>query len=491
MARPRSDSDPRFDFRGGVNTSFSEDTVDASELRRIKNGRLGSTYGAIDKRPGSQRVHDAAIGAGAQILGLFQWDAPTGKQLVAVANGNLYHKLAAATDFTAIAAALSTTRRVSWAPYRIGAGIKLVFADGALRQFDGAALTSAIANAPAARRVALYKGRLFATDGTKRLYATRVGVGDPPDFLVANGGVFADVETYDSEPLTGILVVGSSLLLFKEDNIARYTGISQSDIQIDTESEGVSSEIGLLAEDTLIRVEEIGFGLTTAGPYLFTEAGIEPLAFKLEKEFDLANKAQWQNAVAGYHRGRREVWLSIPPSGQAQNTVTWILNLRTKSWSGPHVFGGFNPAIYARYELADASENLVIGGYDGFVRQADVPAVLAVDDVTRAGSGGTPIEWDGQFAAMTFGAPGRVKSMKCEQHVEADLGAAGVLVPYWSSEMGSGEGPALNSLGPGVKDYYFKLFAKGKRIVVGFRESTSTLISFVGFDPRAIIGGKK
>jgi hypothetical protein len=487
MARPRSEPDPRFDHRGGVNTSMSEDMLDSTEVRLAKNSRLNT--GAPEKRSGTQRVHDAAIGAGAQVLGAIQWDAPGGKQLVAIAGSEFYHKLAAATDFTEVLSTLSTVNRASFEKYRIGATTRLLFADGALRSWDGAVLTLAIANAPAARRIALYKGRLYATDGSKTLYGTKVGVGAPPDFLIANGGLTADIETYDSEGLTGILVVGSSLLLCKEDNIARYTGISQSDIQIDVETEGVSGEIGLLAPDTLIRVEELAFLMTTQGPYLASEGGLEPIAMKLEKEWDAQNKSAWQNAVAVYHRGRREVWLSVPPSGQAQNTRTWILNLRTKSWSGPHIFGGFNPSVACRYELSDASENIILAGYDGRLRLGDSSSVACVDDANRDGTGGTAIEQDVEYPTLTFGAPGRVKSMRCEQHLQADLGASGILTPYWSSEMGSGEGPVIASQGAGVRDYYFKLFAKGRRLKVGFREATSNQTSIVGFEPNAILGG--
>jgi hypothetical protein len=38
--------------------------------------------------------------------------------------------------------------------------------------------------------------------------------------------------------------------LFKEDNIARYTGVDTQNIRIDLESEGVSGEVGLIAPNS-------------------------------------------------------------------------------------------------------------------------------------------------------------------------------------------------------------------------------------------------
>ena len=69
--------DVRFDWRKGVSTSYSEDVLDRSELLTATNARL-STYGAIEKRAGSQRIHTDQIESGTKILGMIQWDDPGG-----------------------------------------------------------------------------------------------------------------------------------------------------------------------------------------------------------------------------------------------------------------------------------------------------------------------------------------------------------------------------------------------------------------------------
>jgi hypothetical protein len=477
MARSRSTA-ARFDFRGGVNTTFSEDVLDTTELRKVKNGRV--LQADVEKRNGTQRIHDAAIGAAAAVMGLYQWDAPAGKQVVAIAGTEFYHKLAAGTDFTEVLSALSTTKKARFKTFRSGAVIKLVIANGELRTWDGAALSAAIAGAPAAVDFALYKNRGFAIEGTKTLHFSRIN--DPTLWGVANLGGSADVETYDSEPLVGIIVVGSSLLLCKEDSIARFTGVDTDDIQIDTETEGVSAEVGLMAPHTLIRVDEIAFGLSDRGPYIISEAGVQAKGLKVQKEFDFANKEKWADAVAVHNRGRRTVELSIPAGAETTNLTTWEWNYRTDSWSGPFIRTGSGLCTAARFERADGTESAIYGGYDGFVRELDAPAALgAKDDVLRDGTGGTNVELDVELPVILGDDPRVVKSLRAKQHVQADLKTNGSLTAYWSSEMGNGS-VAIPSRGAGVKNYVYKLGgnAKGTRIVAGFRDSTSEIVRLVG-----------
>jgi hypothetical protein len=486
MARPR-EADPRFDLRGGVNSTFGADVLDVTEARQTKNGRI-LMGGNVQKRAGSQRLHDTAIGSGAAVKGLFQWDDPLGKRIVAVAGGNFYHKSSAATDFTAIVSTLSTVNRVTWAPYRTGAAIKLLFADGALRSWDGTTLTTVIAGAPAARQLAIYKVRGFATDGTKTLYGSKVG--NPTLWGAPNGGFTADVETYDSEPLNGIIVVGSSLLLCKEDNIARFTGVDTTNVRIDIESEGVSREVGLIAPNTLVGFEEFAFLMTDRGPYIASEAGLKEIGLKVTREFDFANKAAWGAAEAVHNRRRKEIWLTFPQNAEVRNDTTWIYSYRTDTWAGPFRFP-FSLMATARLELVTAEESSMAGGNDGFVRDLDVVAIGAKDDVLRAGTGGANVVLDLTYPDLLGGAPDIVKSMRSKQKVEADLGAAGSLEAYWSSELSAGSSVFMATRGAGVKDYRWKWAnAKGARLVYGLRESTAEIVTINGVLPNFALGRK-
>src|SRR5882724_11548012 len=94
----------RFDFRGGRNTAISPDLLNANELVDCTNARLSETYGGFVKRSGSQRIHPDAFPA--PVLGITQWDAPAGKQVVVISNGDLYYRTG--YDFSAPFTKVST-----------------------------------------------------------------------------------------------------------------------------------------------------------------------------------------------------------------------------------------------------------------------------------------------------------------------------------------------------------------------------------------------
>jgi hypothetical protein len=247
MARART-TDNRFDLRGGVNTQMTDDLLDSTELRRALNARQ-YVLGGYQKRGGTQRLQLTAIDGGAEVTGVALW-RPAARELVALASGNLYYKALDDVDFTEVAGALSTTEYARFATWRDGSDILLLFADGQFRTWDGSTLVEEITDAPAALDVAVYKGRVFAIDGTKRLYGTALR--NYEAWAAGDGGVFQDIETYDAEGIIAIAKAGSSLLIAKENSIARWTGVSEDEIRIDVETEGVSPIVGCRSRRTFI-----------------------------------------------------------------------------------------------------------------------------------------------------------------------------------------------------------------------------------------------
>lgn len=481
MARPRKPA-PRFDARGGVNSTYSDELLDGNEVRRAINARL-TKHGSFLTATGSKRLHTVALAG--PIRGLVQWDAPGGAQLVAIAGGHLYHKLEAAAEFTQVASTFAEDAVIQFERHRIGAAIVLYIADGAtLRKWDGVNLTT-VANAPAAADLALYKGRLYASDATKTLHGSAVS--QPSVFPAASGGFFGDVETFDTEGLTGILVVGDSLLLCKEDNIARLQGVDPAEIRLDTETTGVSSDVGLAATATLVALEQAAFGLSDRGPWVATEGALDlEVSAKVAAEFLAANRAQLHLAVAAHHRRRKEVWLAFPSAGSEENDQLWVYAYETRAWAGPWTRQGI--AALARYELASGEESIVSGGYDGYVRREDLDG-SALQDVLADGTGGTPIVMAIDYGASAHGAPGAMKSIVDEQTLQADLGADGQAEVAWESELGAGH-IGLETQGAGVRSYEFKLRGKGQRLRLVVRTAGPTPCELAGFVPVVAVGGR-
>lgn len=461
----------RFDFRGGCVRSFNPDILDRTELRLLRNLRV--YYGQIEVRPGTQRIHTVPLAAGAPILGAVQWNSQTvTQQLVAIAGGHLYHKAPADADFTEVTSTLSTTRRPWFVPWASSTAPALYFAEGALRKWTGTSLVTSINGAPAARTLAIYRERLFATDGTEKLYWSKIN--DPETWAAPDGG-FAIVSTYDYDPLVGLATVGSSLLLFKEGSIARFTGVSNTNIQIDKETTGISAEVGCVAPKTIVRFGRNVFFLSDRGPYIADETAVVFIGQKIESEIENWDHNNLHNAVAVVNRRRREILLMVPAAGSTQNNTGWVWSWELGAWSGAQEYSE-EWASAAPYERSDQTESVIYGGYDGFVREADVTSYGALDDVLRNGTGGVPISWRLELPILPFGDPSRFKLGHLTQSVQADLGSApsAVTVEFNSETMPAPRTQTINTKGAGAREYNLRPGWRGRRLELAIERANGT-----------------
>lgn len=474
---PRA-TDPRFDFRRGLSTAFSQETRDHYELSYASNARMGE-YGAISKRVSTQRVHSNAIGSGATILGVQQWK-PSARQLVAICNTDLFYKAQGDANFTTVAASFDAANRPIFARHVIAGTPSLFIADGVLLQkWTGSALSTISAVPVPPKFIRVYKGRMFASDGTKTIYWSKVA---NPEIWASPDGGQANVDTYDAEGVIGMEVVGSSLFLFKNNSIARFTGVSQDDIQIDQQTEGIAQDIGCVAPGTIVRLQDVVFFLSDRGPYIASEAGVQPVGIKIENVFRGLARDYLANAVAVNNPNRQEVWLFLPPTGQTANTVGYCLNYRQQSWTGPWSFTGFNAASACTHERDDQTETVMIGGYDGRVRDADATSLgTAKDDVLTDGTGGTAITMQVDLPTLFFGDPTAVKIMSPTQQIAADLKTSGSLTATFTGDlMSGGQSVAMASAGAGVKQYLCRPGTVGRRITASFVDATSEIVQING-----------
>jgi hypothetical protein len=261
------------------------------------------------------------------------------------------------------------------------------------------------------------------------------------------------------------MTVGSSLIIWKENNIARFTGVSAADIRLDRETEGVSAEVGLIAVEALVKAEEIVYFLSDRGVYMANESGVLHISPKIDAE--LRAESNLEDSRMGHMAARAEIWLTVP-SGN-----TWIYDYRNQAWSGPYT--GFDAFSYAAYERSDGYESMIRTGVD-YIYDCDVGVL---DDVAYAGTGGTPVTLTVQYPDFLFRDPRLVKSVRGVSTIEADLGASGYVELAWSSEMGSGS-VQLHTKGAGVRSYPFRLQARGRRIQVTITEDTENPIQLNG-----------
>jgi hypothetical protein len=418
----------RNDFRGGLNVYLSPDLLAPNELLETQNARV-DTDGPVIKRTGSRRLHASALNAATEIKGSYQWDGPSGSQLVAICNGDLFYRNLSSGEFAAftqvdpgVTDAFSTTAAAVFSTLRgseSGAPLRLYIASGGklyewtgitLSRLDG--VTSSVGHfAPDASLLATYHLRLFTNSilRPQHLVWSRIGNGRVFKGGLGSDGGTAMVSAIQADSIVNIQTLGRSLLMFANNSISRLAGYSAADIQIEQDTEGVSPDVGCVGATAAVRAEHLIFFVADRGCYLASEGAIAPVGLKVQPIFDAMDRTRLDKIVTGLHKGRSEIWVAYTgPSDSSLNKSVLVYNLRHQAWYGPFTYS-FGISSFLSYEDANGDEYLVAGGSDGFMRHMDTGSL---DDVLSSGSGGSAYNWRVEFAPFSFNDPHQVYALR-------------------------------------------------------------------------------
>ena len=396
-------------FAGGLNVTADVSQLAENEVRTAENARL-TEFGGVTKRGGTQRISAAAIGGGGIVRGGFTWQKSNGAvQELAISSGQLYVStfVGIPAIWTNIGGTMSGSAQVCFASFRDGAGECVYIADGGpLNKWDGAVKTENIAGTPNVTRIWVYNQRLYGITGdSETLYWSALNNGDSLGNVGAGGGS-AIVRTFGKQALQAGLALGDFMALFHVGGISVFSGWTQDDIQIDTGSRGLSSDVGTIAPDTVVAVENEAYFLADRGIYRLTAAGVEPVSSKIESVIAGLNRSLFFRARAVHNKAKREVLFYFPDEG------VYAYNYRLGAWTGPWTFTG--RTIYSAWEGITGTSlepHVFLGCEDGFVRQLDAPDVFK-DDVLSNQTGGSGYIMNVQLRRLFFGAPAREKAMR-------------------------------------------------------------------------------
>lgn len=416
-------SDSRFDFRGGLNVYLSPDLLSSNELTETLNTRI-DTDGPIVKRTGSRRLHATALNAATAIKGITQWDGPSGSQIVAICNGDLFYRNQSSGEFAAftqvdpgVTDAFSTSSPAIFSTLRgaeSGAPLRLYIASGGkLYEWSGTTLLrlDGLTNinghfAPDASLLDTYHLRLFTNSVVRPQHLVWSKLGDGRVFkggLGTDGGT-AMVSAIQADAIKAIKTVGRSLLIFTHSAIARLAGYSAADVQIDQDMEGLSPDVGIVGPLALHRAEHVLFFISDRGAYLASEAAISPIGLKVQPIFDDMDRTQLDKIVVSHHHGRNEIWVAYSGAGDSSlNKSVLVFNLRHQAWYGPFTYS-FGITCMEHYEDPSGDDYIIAGCSDGFIRHLDTGAK---DDVLSDGTGGSAYSQRATLAPFLFGDPGR------------------------------------------------------------------------------------
>lgn len=417
-------------FKRGLNTTADESQLRPDEVREAENARL-TEYGGVSKRLGTQRIHDTALDG--PVRAGFTWRKPSPASHLVIANGHLYTAPHGSYPLTVTdqGTGLDPTAHPSLTSFRDTGSDVVYIADGdLLSKWDGTTFTLDLPGTPNVRRLAVHNSRLFGCGdpaNPETLYHSGLQNGDTLGSVPGGGGATI-IRTFAHEPLTALLAVGQSLLLFHERGISRFTGWGQDDFNVSAGTRGVTQDVGTIAPNSVVGIENVGFFASDRGFYAVTESGVTQISAAIESIIAATPASDLALVSAAHARAFREVWFCIPDRG------VLVYNYRLKAWSGPYrgTYETASPCVL--WDSDDNNRPLVLfGGADGFVRQADTPQLFR-DDVLADGTGGVPIVMSVLCHRMFFRDPASEKALRWIYVTTRLRGSAGTVVGWETGE---------------------------------------------------------
>jgi hypothetical protein len=479
-------TEARFDVRAGLNRKVQPNLLNDNELVLSENVRLETLQGGASRRLGTRRLHAASLGG--PVTGLQQWDAPGGKQLVAVADGKLHHK----TTYTGAFSSVSPSPVMGSVPAQImtarenaiNAPLRLYVADGALvRRWTGSAL-STISNLqnvpPNVDLMVLYNQRAFwrRSDQEQTVYWGVLGDPEDGDAGLGDLGGAAMVDVLRGEGIVAMEVIGSSLVMATPKSVVRFSGYSAADIQIAQDTQGISSEVGCVGPKALLRAEELGIMVSNRDVYLLNESELRPIGVKVKPILMAANRSALQDICVGFHPARREVWVAYRDEGDTAQESVLCYSSELDAWYGPFRYP-FGIECFSVFEDENGDEHLLAGCSDGFVRDMDTGFM---DDALEDGSGGTRFTGTIEYSPLVFeNGPHITKTLRrlnlehiLSEDAEVSIGIA-------TDDEGHFSWRTLQGSTGKLMDTRIDFYAQGKRFNVRLLLEGSGRIDILGF----------
>lgn len=436
--------DAQMGFGGGINPIADHLDVGPKQFRFGQNARL-TEYGAVTRRYGSY-IYANTLPASVQ--GGYSWRKDDGSlDVLAISNGVLHTSTFSVPDtWVAKTGAFSTAARPRFAQFRESAADVVYIADGGLlNKWDGTTVTVNIAGGPNVGFIKVHNQRLWGVGDTTApdsIFYSALNNGDGLGNAGAGGGQIV-VRTFGDEKLVGLASVGSSLLIFHRRGVSRLTGFGQDDTQVDPE--GVSSQTGTIAPDSIVEVDGMCYFVSDRGLYAATEGVVAAVGSPETPDPILPlvqnlTESQLQQVTMVLSRRSQELWIYIPGTGVV------VYHLILKAWCGPWIgeyaslsaMWGSNSTTATTYVLRGDSTGVVtVSDAPGYVRDGSTygsPTTTGVDVPMLVKLRRLHFEDASAYKSWRFG------------YLTATLGGGALVTVSWESESGVGQNGIVTSL---------------------------------------------
>lgn len=360
---------------GGLNTSSSPTSLEDNESSDCQNIDFDK-FGAFKKRGGYTAINTDAYNSGATWNGLHWFEKSDGNSYLLGVCGN---KLVSATSLTQAAnpftdrtGALTLTagnnNSVSWATHLdtvIGTnGVNPVFK--CVGSSNGAAL-SVPTGLTTAKFVCVFKGYTILANVTvsgtthkSRIYWSTIDTIETWD-----DADYRDLGLNDGQEITGIYVLGESLIVFKDRYI--WIGSFTGDSDIPFVFTRARSHVGCAAGSS---IQESDNGLlfrSWDGYYYFDGNNSFKLSDKVSTTLESFSTSRIENIKSIYYMTKNMYISSETLSGGTTHDRNMTYNTYNNAWS---LYKGITANCFARCYVS-GQEKIVFGDYAGFIYLLD------------------------------------------------------------------------------------------------------------------------
>jgi len=406
-------------FAGGLSLTGDPFATPVNGLQLAQNWRV-TAGGALQKRSGSTRSGVSSLSISASNSGFTWFQGASNLTTELVATGispvTLYKRFTF-SDTDWVSMGTLNIWNPSFASFTHGAGSPAVYiADlsnsGILRYTENPSTLSARVgtSAPNVSFLCTYNRRLYGVNAFGRLFWSDLDDGDTLGDA-ANGGGFVDVVTNQPGSTTGLLAVGSSLIIFHNTGISRWTGWTIDDFAVDPR--GLSVGVGCIAPKSIVQVsQDFGVFFGSNGIYRITENGIELISAPIEAAVrEVLDQGNASTVWAAHNSEYQEVWFGMGSNG----TKIYAWNYLHNAWFGPMNIVGKTGCIgWTGVVIGTAGPQFVpmVGYTDGFIRYHDSVYDLKADDKLQNGTGGGTIVAQAVTRRFTYGQPTTTKALR-------------------------------------------------------------------------------
>ena len=346
----------QYDFSGGLNVKDSNNLVADNQCIDIQNFYFDEK-GSITKREGSAKYNATAIDAN-PIISLFRFykSSTAFKEALCVSGTNIYKGDDGAGTWTSIQSGLTAEKPCSFAVWQEICYIWNGY-DSPM-QYDGTAVSSVSGTPPQGKYLVFRKERLYVAgdpNNPNRLYFCNTG--DPTTW--DTGTNYIDIRSDDGDWITGILPLGDTLVIYKNNSVWALAGTSLSDFFLSM----ISPDVGCMAPETLVSYQTYHIFYHRRGVFSFNGTERSLLSDKITPRMEDINKDYIESFSGGVYKD--QYWISLTKSGETQNDEVYLLDLRFGSWT---YFAGLNPGVFSNWDGAtDGGEFLYGDSTNGYV----------------------------------------------------------------------------------------------------------------------------